>query len=287
MRVRYDSDMCGSATAFDTTRKAEAIAKSLADDPIRCVELAAIHPSFIPLTETLIAQVHDLDYVRAVATGEPRDLAETNTFTWDEGMYGMAVAHSAGVVAAMVDAVEGGLTGGTLSSGLHHARRSEGAGYCTFNGIAAACWWVSLNHPDIKVVVLDLDAHFGGGTAELIEAMPNVTQVDVGTHGFDHYQHPDAILLANPAGEYLPAVRYAIDRTLNQHPDIVIANMGVDPFDDGVSSVVLAARDRLVATRLRIAEIPTVFTLAGGYTSWRLDMDGLVNLHRQTIGAFA
>lgn len=285
MKVFYDSLMAGSLTAFDTTRKAQAVARSLVDTPVPGVNVAVIHPAIVSLAETLVSQVHDLDYLRALITGEPRDLAETNTFTWDPDIYSMALAHSSGVVAAMVDAVEGGHTGGTLSSGLHHARRHEGAGYCTLNGIAAACWWVSSNHPDVRVVVLDLDAHFGGGTADMIEGMRNVTQVDVSTHSFDSYDSPDALLVTPDS--YPQAVAWAIDRVLAQHPDIVVYNAGVDPHSDGVASTVLAARDRCVAERLRHAEVPAVFTLAGGYTNDRFDMDDLVELHRNTIGAFA
>lgn len=285
MKVFYDPDMAAAAPKRDTTRKSKLIADSLTADPIPGVDLAVIHPAISTLTETLIAQVHDLDYLRALVTGDPRDHAETSTLPWSPDTYRMAVAHAAGVVAATVDAVEGGHTGGTLSSGLHHARRHEGAGNCTINGLAVAALWVTLNHPDVKIVILDLDAHFGGGTADLIEDMPNVSQVDFCTNDWDMYEHPDAVLVT--PGSYLPAVDWAIQRSLAKHPDIVIANMGVDPIDDGVTGSQLAARDCCVANRFRLAEVPVVFTLAGGYTSNVTDDDDLVHLHRTTIGAFA
>jgi acetoin utilization deacetylase AcuC-like enzyme len=285
VKVFYDPNMAATGTTFDTTRKAEQIAKSLADQPIDDVDVAVIHPSILALTENLIAQVHDLAYVRAVVTGRPDWLAASSGLAWDDGIYRMAVAHCAAVVAAVADAVESGLTGGALSSGLHHARSDHGKGYCTFSGLAIAAWWVRLNHPDIRVGILDVDAHFGGGTRQIIEHMVDVHQVDVSTNRYDRYEHRDALLA--PVSGYLPVVDAAITTVLSHHPDIVICNMGVDPFDDGVTPEVLAERDRLVAHRFDTVEVPAVFTLAGGYCSDRLDMDGLVGLHRATIAAFA
>jgi hypothetical protein len=64
MNVFYSRGYVASAYAFETMRKAKWIAD---------------------------AQVHDPDYVRAVQTGVPRRLAESQRFTWDAGLWPMGI----------------------------------------------------------------------------------------------------------------------------------------------------------------------------------------------------
>ena len=133
MRVFYSPAYVGSGYAFDTTRKAKWIADSLAESPISGIGL--LEPR--PITREQVAQVHDANYVRAVETGVPRELAESQGFQWDAGLWPMVLASNGGAVAAALAALEDGVAG-SLSSGLHHARRERGAGFCTFNGLVIA-----------------------------------------------------------------------------------------------------------------------------------------------------
>src|SRR5207253_5611435 len=133
VRVYYSPGYVGSGYAFDTTRKARWVADSLPESPVPGIELAAP----VPLTREQVAEVHDPDYVRAVETGVPRDLAESQGFDWDPGLWPMVLATNGGAVAAARAALEQGVAG-SLSSGLHHARRDRGAGFCTFNGLVLA-----------------------------------------------------------------------------------------------------------------------------------------------------
>ena len=124
--------------AFDTTRKSAAIAASVLERPIESVIITDPTASTLA-TEDLLRRLHQREYVQAVRTGDNRALAESQGFTWDEGVYTMAVAHNSGLVAA-TDAVLLGddRWAGSLSSGLHHASSTSGSGYCTFNGLAVA-----------------------------------------------------------------------------------------------------------------------------------------------------
>ena len=47
-------------------------------------------------------------------------------------------ASNGGAVAAALEAFETKRNAGSLSSGLHHATRALGSGFCTFNGLALA-----------------------------------------------------------------------------------------------------------------------------------------------------
>src|SRR5215217_1754024 len=129
MKDFLSQDYVAAAESFDTTRKAGWVAESLERNPIAGVEVVAPEP----LTFEDIARVHDPLYVRAVRTGEPRDLAESQGFKWDAGMWTAVTASNGGVVAAAYAALTDGVAG-SLSSGMHHAPQASGAAYCTFNG---------------------------------------------------------------------------------------------------------------------------------------------------------
>ena len=74
----------------------------------------------------------------------------------------MVLSSNGGAVAAGLAALEHGVAG-SLSSGLHHARREKGAGFCTFNGLVIAAR-EALTAGARSVLILDFDAHCGGGT---------------------------------------------------------------------------------------------------------------------------
>jgi hypothetical protein len=57
-----------------------------------------------------------------VISGEPASLARSQGFTWGPRLFSVVAASTGGVVAA---AREAGISG-SLSSGLHHARRGRG-----------------------------------------------------------------------------------------------------------------------------------------------------------------
>ena len=182
VKVFYSSEYVGSAHAFDTTRKAKWVADSLASAPIRGVELVS-PPS---LSYEQLVEVHDPAYVGAVQTGVPRALAQSQGFSWDAGLWSMVLASNGGAVAAGLEALRSGVAG-SLSSGLHHARRERGAGFCTFNGLALAAR-AALAAGAASVLILDLDAHCGGGTASLIAEEPRIWQLDVSVSAFDSYE---------------------------------------------------------------------------------------------------
>lgn len=285
MNIYYSTDYTASDYAFDTTRKSEWIADSLATAPIDGVTLVSPSGSY-ELTETLIDRVHDRSYVRAVRSGTPTRLAESQGFRWDPGIYPMALAHCAGVVAATQDAIANGRSG-CLSSGLHHADTSEGAGYCTFNGLAVAAEYAA-HHCDLEVMVIDFDAHCGGGTMNI--AGDFIRQIDVSVSPFDRYavNNDSAHLLrfANTTN-YLDVIIDALTEAADFRGDLIIYNAGMDPLNFGVTPTVLAHRELLVSEFINSIGCPALFTLAGGYLSETITEDDLVAAHRLTLGEWA
>jgi acetoin utilization deacetylase AcuC-like enzyme len=288
MPVFYSEDYTVAATSFDTTRKARWVARSLAAKPITGLQLS---PN-APLTAAELERVHDPAYVAAVRTGEPRALAESQGFDWDPQLWKMVCASNGGAVAAARAALHSGRAG-ARASGLHHARRSHGAGFCTFNGLALAAL-AALDGGAKRVLVLDLDAHCGGGTDELLGHHPSVRILDIAVDAFDRYTPGpgNTLDVVGDAQRYLPTLRERLAALEGESFGLVLYNAGMDPHQDcevgglrGIDELVIAQRERIVFEWCRRRKLPVAFVLAGGYIGPKLDEARLVALHRLTLSA--
>lgn len=292
MKLYYSPDYVGSAHGFDTTRKARWIADSLAARPIGGVDILA--PS--PLAVDDVLRVHQGGYVDAVRTGAPSMLAESQGFAWDPALWSMVLASNGGVLAAAHAALDDGVAG-SLSSGLHHARYDEGSGFCTFNGLVIAAKALLAAAAVSSVLIVDLDAHCGGGTAQLIEGDTRIWHADVAVDGFDSYAGQSNSELSDvvDAADYLPAVQRALAHVDRIGPfDLCLYNAGMDPYQGcaigglaGITGDVLARREQLVFQWCRGRGVPVAFVMAGGYVGQGLAQQTLVDLHRLTIAGAA
>jgi acetoin utilization deacetylase AcuC-like enzyme len=283
--VFYNTDYVASEYAFDTTRKSGALAAVLEDDgSVRVVDPG----QFTERTNELINRLHSSEYVQAVRVGTPSDLAESQGFEWDPKLPSMAIAHSAGLVAAVHDVItSGSRVSGSLSSGLHHARQDRGEGYCTFNGLAVAATG-ALGLGAERILVLDFDAHCGGGTRSMTSS-EEVVQIDVSTVMFDSWQPKtahDSLTHSGPES-YVDDIAAALQRASRAGQfDLVLYNAGMDPANSGVIPADLALRERMVAEWAANRGQRLVYALAGGYTGGGIGMQDLVALHRLTVDAF-
>ena len=288
MKTFYNDTYAGSEHRSETTQKAKHIAEDLLVDPIRGLEL--VDPDqFTALAIEYINKIHDQKYVDAVRTGEPRHLATSQGFKWGPGLYPMAVSHTTGLIAATHEALTNNCTAGSLSSGLHHASFGSGSGFCTFNGLAAAALYAVTALNVNRVLVLDFDAHSGGGTWDIIQrSMPdNVVQVDVTTSPLDTWVPTGAsVLMYSSVEDYRQSIREALEYAKTLKPfDFVIYNGGMDPINDGVTEDVISYRER--AVREFIGDIPAIFALAGGYTWGGETYEDITAWHRMTLNTWA
>jgi acetoin utilization deacetylase AcuC-like enzyme len=286
VKVFYSPDYVAAAESFDTTRKSGWIAESLAKNPIAGVEIVA--PASLTFQE--IAEVHDPVYVKSVRRGEPKHLAESQGFKWDPGMWNTVTAMNGGVVAAACAALIDGVSG-SLSSGLHHAQHGRGASFCTFNGLVIAARKI-LGAGARSVLILDLDAHCGGGTHSLIENDDRITQADVSVNVVDAYWQTgsNTLDIVRDSDKYLPTIEARLSELGSF--DLCLYNSGMDPDErcevggcNGISAATLRQREEMVFRWAKERKTPIAFVLAGGYAGARLTQDGLVDLHRLTIAA--
>jgi acetoin utilization deacetylase AcuC-like enzyme len=205
-------------------------------------------------------------------------------------MWPMVAASNGGAVAAARAAWSGDGVSGSLSSGLHHAQHERGAAFCTFNGLAIAAKTL-LAEGAHSVLILDLDAHCGGGTHWLIDGDEQIRQIDVAVNGVDGYMPSgdNTLDIVRVAGDYLPMIEMRLGE-LPATPDLCIYNAGMDPDErceigglPGIDEAILRKREELVFEWAKSRRIPIAFVLAGGYCGSTLTQDELVDLHRMTI----
>ena len=291
MKIFYSPHYTVATHTFETTRKSRWIAESLAREPIAGIELIA--PKLA--SAAALSRVHDPEYVDAVRTGKRRELAESQGFHWDPALWKMVCSSNGGVVAAAIEALRTRRVSGSLSSGLHHARRARGVGFCTFNGLVLAAR-AAFDAGARTVLILDLDAHCGGGTHELIHGDERIWQVDVSVNAFDRYEPlgNNQLEMVHDGSRYLPTIERKLTWLEREAPkfDICLYNAGMDPFAgcpiggmQGVTQKVLCEREAAVFSWCQMRGVPIAFVLAGGYLGSELDRAGLVALHRLTLEA--
>lgn len=287
MKLFYSDDYVASKHAFDTTRKSQLIARSLQHRPIEGIEIVAPRP----VTVDQLLMVHTRDYVEAVRTGAPRKLAESQGFTWDEGLWTAVTASTGGMLEAGVWAAVHRENAGTLSSGLHHARANHGAGFCTFNGLALTARY--LRSCGFRVLILDLDAHNGGGTNSFVEWYDNIEQIDISTNGYDAHDRSIVIRRNNGPG-YMESIIRELEKVGHGKFDVCLYNSGMDPHEDcgiggmdGIGDGSIYARENTVFAWAKSIGLPVAFAIAGGYSNKTLTRDRLTNLHRMTLEAAA
>ena len=233
--------------------------------------------------DRLIKQHITTEYYRALVTGTPRHLAESNGFDWNKGVYQSVLNSTAGIICATDDVLGDAQQACSLSSGLHHARPSEGAHFCAVNSLAIGAIYAASHGK--RVAVLDLDAHFGGGTYEYAKTSLHPFRiVDLALSDLDSYNPYPGIGIAIKANKtnYEAQLEDVLAILDTMSPDIVFYNAGVDvyPF---ISAERVVARETRVAQFIRSIEAKTVIVMAGGYGKY----ENIIPLHLSTIMSFA
>jgi acetoin utilization deacetylase AcuC-like enzyme len=269
---------------FDTVSKAGELARLLTANPIARTEI--ISPA--PATRSDIVAVHDEHYVDQVLNGRG------GQFSGEDESATSVLATTGGVLRAVETVLENGGCAGSLSSGLHHAKYDSSSGFCTFNGLViGALRALSLGAK--RVLILDLDAHCGGGTKELIgllrdQTIDGIEQVDVSVSSFDQYHNSSfAQLKIVGASEYLDTIKNSLAEIADpQSIDLVIYNAGMDPHEKaggvtGITDRVIRQREAMVFEWAKSHELPIVWVLAGGYSGGSFTKRDVARLHRITV----
>lgn len=258
-----------------------------------------------PVTEADLLLVHTQAYIDAVKTGIPKQLAESQKFPWSPQLYPSVLLTNGGLLAACRSALTFGY-GAAIASGFHHSHRQRGEGYCTFNGLVLAGELLRREKKLTTLAVLDMDLHYGNGTAFLAQERPwlralslygndykdNLAYRDVTVR--QHEDGPNHRSEALPAGCDRSKLFEIMDRSLpfllaGDKPDLLIYQAGADPFKEDPYSPLnldhadLMERDKKVFLFAKAHSIPIAWVLAGGYTK---DVNQVVKVHTNTFVAW-
>ena len=268
----------------ETVTKSGVVAELIAAGQAGAVQLRAPKP----VTRKELEAIHAPAYVRSTFE-EKESFLEVGP--WSQELLGSILASTGGMRDAVNEALLHGRSG-SLSSGLHHARRAAGNGFCQFNGLALAA--LEALKEVGRVGILDLDAHAGGGTFDILGDDERVSLADVTVNGFDSWE-PTV-----PARHFYVDVGdprtylYEVERALRhlEPVEFLIYNAGMDTFEKaggmkGITKEIIRKREQRVVQWARQRKVPYIFALAGGYTWGGLTLEQVAELHLETVKAFA
>lgn len=218
---------------------------------------------------------HDKNFISGVLSGD-----ETNGF----GTYDPRVTdHCAWTVGAMRTAVSEALANRQAAcapvAGFHHAGWDFNGGYCTFNGLMVAAEWAWRCQQIRNILIIDLDAHYGNGTASILKHVNRGDrQLYHWTHGYDEifskgaWSQTSTVLRRLPLSLQTLGIQLVLyQAAADSHKD--------DPLGAGyMTTEQLGERDRLVFAACKAAQVPVAWCLAGGYQA----MQTVLEVHWQT-----
>jgi acetoin utilization deacetylase AcuC-like enzyme len=245
-----------------------------------------------PAPLSWIAGAHDRTYVdQVIGAAVPERIAKEIGYRMTEAVATRSRTASGGTVMTARLALERGLAC-NAAGGSHHARYSQGAGFCVFNDVAVAIKVLQAEGAIERALVIDLDVHQGDGTADIFAGDRSVFTLSV--HAERNYPTRKIpgdldIPLPDQTGDeaYIAALKDILAGVIRNHrPDLVFFNAGVDPHRDdrlgrlALSDEGLIARNRLVIDAVREAGVPLATVLGGGYS------DDIEALSRRHLGIF-
>lgn len=262
----------------------------------RNIELVS---DFEPVTREQLYRVHAKQHVNDILdcrkeNGFYNKIPEVaETLPWTSGS----------MVAAAMHAYNHKTVTMSPTSGFHHAERTAAMGFCTFNGLMLAAMAVLDQDAEATIGILDLDHHYGNGTADIIDYLVDTDQFH--RDQFHHYTFGGDRSIFNliPTGS-----QYAImwkgeskeqsyklgEEWLERLPstvglfkrcDVVLYQAGADPHisdphGGALTDDQLRRRDEIVFETLKAT--PVAWNLAGGY---QRPLQKVLDIHNATLEA--
>ena len=262
-----------------------------------------------PATEDEIALCHSRPYIQTVhreIQAGARELSTGDT-TISSRSWNVALDAAGGLMSA-VDLVFTGKAANAFCAVRppgHHARPSQGMGFCIFNNVAIAARYAQRKHGAERVLIADWDVHHGNGTQDIFYSDGSVFFFSThqspwypGTGGWNETGEGKGkgrtLNCPFPAGagraEILGAFQQQLMQAADQFkPDLVMTSAGFDSrFGDPLGRFTLSDEDfgDLTAVMLEIADKHAggrlVSVLEGGY-----DLAGLASAATAHVRALA
>ena len=256
---------------FDNAR--ERLLELAASNDIEILEIDSDH---FPERQ-LLDCVHSPGYVSSVLeggecgewSGERRDLGN--------------IAHRmvGGTILAAHALLEGrALAAVHFPGAKHHAQYDHSSGFCVFADLAITAKYLLDTDSGIqRISIIDIDAHHGDGTENLLRDDPRVQTMSVHDHtifpGTGHKDDIDAEVFNEPLAygsgdaELTAAVSRFIGEAQRFAPNLLMLALGADGHDTDPLSTLTYSIDGMVDTvrmiREAFPELPILIGGAGGY----------------------
>lgn len=244
------------------------------------------------VTDTQILYAHDPSYLIKILSGNlsAKEQQEIG-FPWSEKMVERSRRSAGATLAAAKAAFNEGLAA-NLAGGTHHAYRDRGSGFCVFNDSAITAKALQKEiHQKLKVAIIDLDVHQGNGTASILQNDQSIFTLSIhGENNFPFTKEQSDLDIGLPNGcqddDYLSALNQGLEKLDVFRPDFIIYLAGADPHEGdrlgklSVSKDGMCQRDQCVFQYSLDRQIPTAFSMAGGYGR---EIQSTVDIHFQTI----
>jgi len=235
-------------------------------------------------SEAELAAFHDPGYVAAVRRAEQaREVAQADRERYALGVlenpwFADVFTRPATAAGGSLQAAEEALAGRRAfnpAGGMHHARAARAQGFCYFNDNALAV--LRLRAAGLRVLYVDLDAHYPDGVAEALRADAEVLVLSLHMDTGYAYpfaggalEDPDVVNLPLPRGandaEYLLAFDAVWPRALARFaPDAVVLQAGTDVIAPDPLGKLAVTTQGFLAAVARVAEdSPRLIATGGG-----------------------
>jgi acetoin utilization deacetylase AcuC-like enzyme len=225
----------------------------------------------IPATVEDLCLAHDPEFVNSILAckaengfGNHRpDVARALPYTSGAMLGAASLALRCGIACAPV-------------SGFHHAGYATASMFCTFNGLVVTAVKLLRERQVKRVLILDLDFHYGNGTDDIIEQLNLGAEIDNETFGRWY-------CTSAQASRYLEHLARVV-KTFARY-DLVLYQAGADlHVDDPLGGVLdtdqMRERDRIVFEAARQTGVPLAWNLAGGYQE---PVSKVIRIHAATM----
>lgn len=270
----------GNDYSLDAVIKPKWVAEQLKESP----NIMLKAPPNMALKD--LSGTHTQDYLHALKTGQPKDLAESSGIQWSKKLLPAYLLRTSGTNEAAKEALKNQASF-NLHTGTHHAVRKRGKGFCVFNGIAYTLQKLFQDKKIAHALIIDLDVHAGDGTMNYFKNDQRVTLLDF---------YFDNLYLKKLAGniphkkdwwvkkfsnfdvnEYLPVLKKQLPvATKQSQPNLAIYYAGVDVWENsffggvvGFTQAMVQERDKFVISTLKRMNIPIALLLGGGYVKYK------------------